>query len=83
MILKGDSGGPLTHKSGDQHVLIGDVSWGKSCGKRGQYGMYGRISYFRPWIEREMEKLDTPKFCRSGPVADEDKKKHWPYYHLV
>ena len=33
MILKGDSGGPLTHKSGDQHVLIGDVSWGKSCGK--------------------------------------------------
>ena len=29
----GDSGGPVTYKAGDQHVLIGDVSFGaKYCG---------------------------------------------------
>ena len=25
---KGDSGGPLTYESGNQHILIGDVSFG-------------------------------------------------------
>merc|ERR1711936_52835 len=68
----GDSGGPLTYKSGGQHILIGDVSWGspKACGPQGQYGVYGRISHLRPWIEQEMDKLETPKYCETGPDAD-------------
>ena len=28
---QGDSGGPLTYESGDQHILIGDVSFGQGC----------------------------------------------------
>ena len=28
---QGDSGGPLTYESGDQHILIGDVSFGSGC----------------------------------------------------
>ena len=69
IILKGDSGGPLTYRYGGQHILIGDVSWGVGCGPDGQYGVNGRISYFRPWIEMEMKKLEAPKYCRSGPDA--------------
>ena len=31
-LYQGDSGGPLTYKKGDQHILIGDVSFGvKGC----------------------------------------------------
>ena len=57
----GDSGGPLTIKVGDQHILIGETSFGRGCGRRGTYGIYGRISSFIEFIERKMEK---PKFCK-------------------
>ena len=64
---QGDSGGPLTYKSGDQHVLIGDVSFGDGCAQAGRYGVYGRISFFRSWIE---SKMTSPTFCGAGPDAD-------------
>ena len=70
LTCQGDSGGPLTYKSGGQHILIGDVSWGKGCGPEGLYGVYGRISHYRQWIEREMKKLEAPKYCLSGPEVD-------------
>merc|ERR1712087_823297 len=57
---QGDSGGPLTYESNGQHVLIGDVSYGDGCGKEGKYGVYGRISFYRTWIEG---KISSPKFC--------------------
>ena len=63
---QGDSGGPLTYKSGNQHVLIGEVSFGEGCGN-GEYDVYGRISYFRQWIEG---KMSSPEYCGSGPDAD-------------
>ena len=66
-ILQGDSGGPLTYKSGHQHVLIGESSFGKDCALADHYGVYGRISYFRKWIEGKMR---SPKFCKNGPDAD-------------
>ena len=62
-----DSGGPLTYVSGEQHVLIGDVSFGDGCAKAGKYGVYGRISFFRSWIE---SKMISPSFCGAGPDAD-------------
>lgn len=65
---KGDGGGPLTYKSGAQHVLIGDASWGYGCAQAGIYGVYGRISFFREWIEG---KMTSPIYCGSGPDADE------------
>merc|ERR1719333_1385871 len=67
----GDSGGPLTYKFHDQHILIGDTSWGpeEGCGRAGKYGVYGRISYFRPWFEKEMNKLEAPSYCSSGSEA--------------
>merc|ERR1711936_954987 len=63
---QGDSGGPLTYKAGDQHVLIGDVSFGDQCALAGRYGVYGRISHYRTWIE---SKMTSPKYCGDGPDA--------------
>ena len=64
----GDSGGPLTYKTeGGQHILIGDVSFGKKDCTENVYGVYGRISYFREWIEKKMR---SPRFCWTGPNAD-------------
>jgi len=62
----GDSGGPLTYESGDQHILIGDVSYGNGCAQDGLFGVYGRISFYRTWIEG---KMTNPKFCPSGANA--------------
>merc|ERR1719219_2228370 len=66
---QGDSGGPLTYNQNGQHILIGDTSFGRGCGLAGKYGVYGRISYFRSWIEKEMNKLEAPSYCRSGSEA--------------
>ena len=64
---QGDSGGPLTYKSGVQHVLIGDNSFGDDCALAGKYGVYGRMSFFREWIEG---KMSSPTYCGSGPDAE-------------
>jgi len=59
-----DSGGPLTYKQDNgQHVLIGDVSRGNGCARPGEYGLYGRISHLREWIE---SKMSSPEFCPNG-----------------
>jgi len=63
---QGDSGGPLTYESSDQHILIGDVSFGAGCAGEGLFGVYGRISFYRTWIEG---KMTNPKFCSSGANA--------------
>lgn len=57
---QGDSGGPLSYESNGQHILIGDVSYGDGCAQAGKYGVYGRISFYRTWIEG---KMSSPKFC--------------------
>ena len=66
--LQGDSGGPLTYKEGGQHVLIGDVSYGDGCGKAGKYGVYGRISYYRNWLD---SKMTSTKYCSAGANVDQ------------
>lgn len=70
---QGDSGGPLTYKSGEQHVLIGDVSFGYRCGLPDIYGVYGRVSFYRDWIDG---KLSSAKFCGPGPDADAWKQRY-------
>jgi len=60
---QGDSGGPLSYESNGQHILIGDVSYGNGCALAGFYGVYGRISFYRSWIE---SKMSNPGFCPNG-----------------
>lgn len=48
---KGDSGGPLITRAGPTgYLLVGIVSFGDGCGKRGKPGVYTRVSTYRDWI---------------------------------
>jgi len=51
---QGDSGGPmLTYNVREKRwILVGVVSWGKGCALAGFPGIYARVSYFLPWIEK-------------------------------
>lgn len=47
---QGDSGGPLMTEIEGRWTLIGIVSAGYSCAKRGQPGIYHRVSHTSDWI---------------------------------
>ena len=55
----GDSGGPLVHQTketvkGKTHYrwrIVGIVSWGDGCAKRGKYGYFTRVSFYKDWIK--------------------------------
>ena len=55
---QGDSGGPLVNQSSP--LLVGVVSWGEGCARPGKYGVYTRISKFKPWIESCTSGGDCP-----------------------
>jgi len=51
---QGDSGGPLvTYNVKEKRwILVGVVSWGQGCALAGFPGVYAKVSYFIPWIEK-------------------------------
>lgn len=59
----GDSGGPLFHynENTGEAVQVGITSWGRSCGIKGQYGVYTRVSYplIYDWIMGEIGTTPT------------------------
>ena len=52
-ILQGDSGGPLYHFKKDvkKAVLLGVVSRGPGCARKGALGIYTRVKYHLDWIK--------------------------------
>merc|ERR1719225_513660 len=73
----GDSGGPLTIKSGDQHVQVGDVSFGVACPTTpltDGTAVFGRITTLRGWLEGKMPGATT---CSNGFDADEKLTRNW------
>ncbi|MGD9785123.1 MAG: trypsin-like serine protease [Hyphomicrobiaceae bacterium] len=49
---QGDSGGPAVVFGADGcPVQIGVVSWGEDCAAKGNFGVYARVSQFKPWIK--------------------------------
>ncbi|XP_020773713.2 transmembrane protease serine 4a isoform X2 [Boleophthalmus pectinirostris] len=53
---QGDSGGPLVHTSSSQYYLVGVVSWGVGCARRGKPGVYCDVEEMMNWINTVIEK---------------------------
>merc|ERR1719244_1229012 len=51
---QGDSGGPLMMEHEGRWTLIGLVSAGYSCAKRGQPGIYHRVAHTSDWISHSV-----------------------------
>ena len=66
---QGDSGGPLMTEIEGRWTLIGIVSAGYSCAKRGQPGIYHRVAQTSDWI--------------SYSINDQKNKKKKKTLHLM
>ena len=66
---QGDSGGPLVVQDGDEWVQVGVVSWGVSCAKPGQYGVYTSTGAFADWVN---ETTGQALAVSGGPAGTDD-----------
>ena len=51
---QGDSGGPLACSVNGRWHLMGAVSWGNGCARKGYYGVYADIVHLKTWINNVM-----------------------------
>ena len=51
---QGDSGGPLMTEIDGRWTLVGIVSAGYSCAKRGQPGIYHKVPFTSDWISHSI-----------------------------
>ena len=55
---RGDSGGPLFRKEGDNWVIYGLASFGYGCGT-GVPAIYTNVNHFKDWIEMMINMIDA------------------------
>lgn len=53
---QGDSGGPLVHLTMSKNYLVGVVSWGVGCARRGKPGVYTNVEEMMNWINTVIQK---------------------------
>ncbi|NWQ78836.1 PROC protein, partial [Columbina picui] len=55
----GDSGGPMITKYRNTWFLVGLVSWGEGCGRKGKFGVYTKVSQYLEWIQHHIDKMSA------------------------
>jgi secreted trypsin-like serine protease len=69
---QGDSGGPLIGSRGGADVLLGVVSYGNGCARRGWPGIYTWVAspFIQPWIVRRAAALSSGNPDATAPALD-------------
>ncbi|KAK6192044.1 hypothetical protein SNE40_003591 [Patella caerulea] len=61
---KGDSGGPLMCRTGDDNwQLVGITSWGEGCGEMNKPGVYTRVDHYIQWIKQTIQTTQSSVDC--------------------
>lgn len=68
---QGDSGGPLTR----QRILVGLVSTGAGCGRKGVPALYTNIAFYADWIATVREQVKTKGVTRCVVTEQADGKQ--------
>ena len=62
-----------TSKQGDQHTLVGVISWGEGVGATcGDSSVFARVSHVRQWIDDHMK---NTQFCKFAGNSDQPVNK--------
>jgi secreted trypsin-like serine protease len=65
---QGDSGGPVIAGNGDTTRIVGTVSYGTGCGRKGVPGVYTRVSFYAQWIDDRIATLNGNVIPPAPPV---------------
>ncbi|XP_047002147.1 uncharacterized protein LOC124619661 [Schistocerca americana] len=75
--IDGDGGGPLMCPITDddgRYVQVGIVSWGIGCGGSRTPAVYASLSYFRDWIDKQLEENKFINIAIPPPSVDQDER---------
>ena len=76
---QGDSGGPVLAGDGAAIRVVGTVSFGDGCGRKGVPGVYSRVSHFAGWIDTARAELNgdaIPPTAGRQPAGRPDREDH-------
>ena len=90
---QGDSGGPLMTEMDGRWTLVGIVSAGYSCAKRGQPGIYHKVGYTSDWISHSIrtwifrlsvssEEAKYPKDKKNSALLFYEEEKEWCAHYI-
>src|SRR3954451_6526733 len=65
---QGDSGGPVIAGNGDTTRIVGTVSYGDGCGRKGVPGVSPRVTHYAQWMDDPIAALNGNVIPRHPPV---------------